>query len=277
MKTKKKTFMASLIPGFGHFYIGLRARGGIFLLAQIICFILMENMNFNYSDSSSILSFQSFNIGSIIRSFFGVLYVCSILDAVVCYENIFTGKIDLNDEVSEEKRDRKLIGMILNIIPGVGHLFLGKINKGKSLLLLFFLVYIVANVINLQIFKIVLILLIILSVLDLYRDNTEEENKELWQINDFYIKCKKACVIAGILLILYALVYAVSEVLAYVGNVELVNYVKYFFNISINSLVAIAIGAILIKNGIKYSEVKEKELDEEIKAEKENNKKEEDF
>ncbi|GKX66861.1 hypothetical protein [Inconstantimicrobium mannanitabidum] len=277
MKTKKKTILASLIPGFGHFYIGLRARGGIFLLAQIIFYILIRSVHYNSENSVSILSFQSFSVSSIIQPFCWILYVCSIMDAIVCFENIFTGKIDINDEEAEEKRDRKLIGMILNIIPGVGHLFLGKVNKGKSLLLLFFLIYVIANVVNLQILTIALMLLIVLSVLDLYRAEESEVNNNLFEIKDFYEKCKKVCVVAGVLLILYAIVYAASEVLAYFGNVEMVNYIKYFFNIAINALIAIFIGFILIKNGIRYSEAKEKELDQQISEEKEKEKIDEDF
>jgi hypothetical protein len=163
------TFLLSFIPGFGHFYVGYATRGFIFFASSITLTIL------------SILADESNYLNPAIPlSALALLWLISIVDSLVLVDKINSryysyyynnnGEInetypnltskqsrtykELLDPVSLEKQNRKIKSMLLSVIPGVGHLYLGLQRQGIELMLSFFMVFFLTDWLRLSIFMV---------------------------------------------------------------------------------------------------------------------------
>lgn len=265
MKSKQKAFLSSLIPGMGHIYIGLKSRGALFILGFIFL-ISLANISSSFNERYTFI-FQSFGLRRIIETFGIISYFASILDCMLCYDKIFTGKLDINDETSQKIENKKLLAMFLSVIPGCGHFIIGKIKKGKNILLIFLLLYLLSSIAGMEIFKIAIAVLIVICIYDIYTENVTLDKKDEIKEEKLSYNCRSICIAAGAILGIYTIVYCVTSILSYIGLTDIVTNINYALNIGMNGLVGIVISVVLIKEGYKYAEKREKELDATVEKE----------
>ncbi|AEV67323.1 hypothetical protein [Acetivibrio clariflavus] len=153
MRTKSKftTFILSFIPGLGHIYLGFNTRGGIFMIAEMIAAalaILMENTDIFGGGSST----------AIPLCLIPVVWIASLVDSLTLVDKINDIAICNSEEKKDilleqlEQQNKKTIAMVLSIIPGAGHMFLGLQRQGLQLMAIFFLSFFITDWINLSIF-----------------------------------------------------------------------------------------------------------------------------
>ncbi|NLD50283.1 MAG: hypothetical protein GX660_24355 [Clostridiaceae bacterium] len=144
-KSKFFTFILSFIPGLGHMYIGFNTRGGIFMFAEIAAIFL--------------------TVGGIHRANFAVIlipiiWLACLVDSMVLVDKINRIALHGNSEqesvqsLEMEKQNKKVIAMVLSIIPGTGHMYLGLQRQGLQLMLIFFMSFFLNEWLNLGIFMV---------------------------------------------------------------------------------------------------------------------------
>ncbi|MDY5912487.1 MAG: hypothetical protein SPJ62_10905 [Inconstantimicrobium porci] len=265
MKSKQKAFLSSLIPGLGHIYIGLKSRGAIFILGFIFL-ISVSHISYGY-DGSLGGFFHGFTMYRIVNILTGLAYFASILDCLICYDKIFAGKIDINDEKREKIENRRLISMFLSILPGCGHFLLGKSIKGKNYLMIFILLYLLSSIAGMEMFRIGIIILIILCILDIYNEKISLDVNKQEKEEDYSDKFRYIFIGAGAVLVIYTIIYGITNFLSYIGYTDIVTNINYGFNLSMNLLIGLILGFVLIREGYRFAEKREKELDATIQKE----------
>lgn len=131
-KSKFLTFILSSIPGLGHIYIGFNTRGGIFMFAEIIAVSL--GLGGIYG--------RNMNLSLILVP---IIWLAGLVDSMILVDKINRIALHGNSEqesvqsLEMEKQNKKVIAMVLSIIPGAGHMFLGLQRQGLQLMLIFFM------------------------------------------------------------------------------------------------------------------------------------------
>ncbi|MCX7745805.1 MAG: hypothetical protein N2645_02795 [Clostridia bacterium] len=151
-KSKFKTFILSFFPGLGHVYLGFSVRGAVFFFAQVlvVSLILLTHEIF-HTDEVVFLGF-----------FIPVLWLSSIVDAMVLVEKvnrfIFAQGFRQDENLVElykkdmEMQNKKVISMVLSIIPGAGHMYLGLQRQGIQLMIVFFLCFFLTDFLRIGLF-----------------------------------------------------------------------------------------------------------------------------
>jgi TM2 domain-containing membrane protein YozV len=155
-KSKFRTFILSMVPGLGHIYLGFSARGCIFLAAfagvPVIMETLMDLIHFYAIDSLLVVPMV-------------VIWLASMLDSMILTDRI-NGKPNLEglpenpgsifpDYNLMLKQNKKVLAMLLSIIPGAGHLYLGLQRQGIELMAFFFLSFYLTDWLKISIFMVV--------------------------------------------------------------------------------------------------------------------------
>jgi hypothetical protein len=152
-KNKLGAFILSIIPGFGHIYLGFSTRGALFLGAFIIAPILMSFL-------TNFAGLWRFN--SLIAVPMVVIWLASMLDALILTDRI-NGRANMENLPDSPgsivpnygimlKQNKKVIAMLLSIIPGAGHLYIGLQRQGIELMAGFFLSFYLTDWLRLSIF-----------------------------------------------------------------------------------------------------------------------------
>lgn len=199
---------------------------------------------------------------------FGVLsYFASILDCMICYDKIFAGKIDINDEHREKVENKRLIAMFLSILPGCGHFLIGNKLKGRNYLMIFVLLYLLSSIASMEMFRIAIIILIVLCILDIYNTKISLDAAQQKKEDDYSDKFRYIFIAAGVVLVIYTAMYGITNVFSYIGYTDIVTNINYGFNLGMNLLIGLVLGVVLIREGYKFAEKREKELDKTIEKE----------
>jgi TM2 domain-containing membrane protein YozV len=166
-KSKLGTFILSIVPGLGHIYLGFSARGSIFLAAFIGTPILLSSL-FNLV--------HWWGMDSLIVVPMVVIWLASMLDAMILTDKINgkpnveglpenPGSIFPNYSVMF-KQNKKIIAMLLSVIPGAGHLYLGLQSQGIELMAGFFLSFYLTDWLKLSIFMVMSPIIWFVSMFD---------------------------------------------------------------------------------------------------------------
>lgn len=264
MKSKFKSVLFSIIPGGGQFYLGLNERGSIFLIAFFSMFFLS-----NFALGSS---FESFNYRDLIFNLNMCIWIFSAVDAYIFTDNINKGIINLGDNLRKEEENKKLISILLCVLPGAGHYYLGFKEKAYMIFKVFFIVCLFASIIPIGIFKLLVPVVIVYSIIDIIsnKNNLCNESDEVFQVlnknNNFLNK------VLGILLILVGILLLGNNLIDEFLNYELAIRIKQYVVTGIVSLFLILIGikTLLIKDkDEQVEEKKEYEMDYEVEQGKE--------
>lgn len=144
------TILLSFVPGLGHFHLGLMQRGLSFLLAffGLGAMLLFIDSLMAYTDG-----FLAFLV------LMPVIWLYSMFDAVKLVHMKLSGEV-LNDQtvfedLNQGRRDgkrSKILAMILSVLPGAGHMYLGLQKRGLHLMVLFLGGIYVLDVLRLSVF-----------------------------------------------------------------------------------------------------------------------------
>lgn len=142
MKRKSKflTFIFSFFPGLGQIYLGLGMRGLAFMGAFFGILIFTGFMHEFLNIRDSILFIW----------FIPIIWLISMVDSMILVNEINRERMEKviseggNENMqaynSEEmkKQNKKVLSMVLSIIPGAGHMYIGLQRQGLQLMALFF-------------------------------------------------------------------------------------------------------------------------------------------
>ncbi|MDX8046207.1 hypothetical protein SH601_09410 [Gracilibacillus sp. S3-1-1] len=161
-KSSIAAFFLGLIPGFGHIYWGHKGRGILYALTFI---------------ASVMMTVFAFLIGFydvIILVLFGMfIWGVSFIDIIL---TLFIGKVEANKQIGtnelentkEENGQDRVATMLLSIIPGMGHFYLGLSYRGLTILAAFVGVIIMVIFISFLTSAIFLIFLLALPIIWIY-------------------------------------------------------------------------------------------------------------
>jgi hypothetical protein len=142
------TLLLSMIPGLGHFHLGLMNRGVAFLIAF-----------FGLGTMIVFLSIVTGQSGFLV--FFGILpivWIYSMFDAVQLLNRKQRGEAvpdrTFLEDFAYERGDKKskAIAVILSVFPGAGHMYLGLQRRGLQLMIAFLLAVYILDVLRLTLF-----------------------------------------------------------------------------------------------------------------------------
>lgn len=144
------TILLSLMPGLGHFHLGLMHRGLTFLIAffglgTMIVFVTM------ITDQNGFLAF----LGVL-----PIIWLYNMFDATQLISRRKKGEElidqtileDFVDARNENGKKSKALATILSIFPGAGHMYLGLQKRGFQLMAVFLLTIFVLDVLKLSFF-----------------------------------------------------------------------------------------------------------------------------
>lgn len=143
------TILLSFLPGLGHLYMGLIQRGVSFLaaffgLTTVLIFIT------GFTGAESFLLF----LGVL-----PIIWVYGMFDAVQLAEKKRRGEklqdyslIAKWDMGSESGRKSRTMGLLLAVVPGAAHMYLGLMKRGAQFMILFFGSIYVLDVLGLSLF-----------------------------------------------------------------------------------------------------------------------------
>lgn len=144
-----RTIILSIVPGLGHFQLGLMQRGlaflgGFFGLFALIVFLAAAS------------HFEEFLVFLLILP---VLWIYSMADAVIQVRRKHQGEALVDRTLFEdfqdfrtEGRKSKLTAILLGLFPGAGHLYLGLQRRGLQLMLAFLAALYILDEMRLSIF-----------------------------------------------------------------------------------------------------------------------------
>lgn len=173
------TILLSFIPGLGHFYLGLMQRGLSFLMA--------------FFGLSTVLIFTA----AITRQegvfiFLGLLpiiWLYCMFDAVQSVHRKRRGEIledrtlfDDYDAFREVGRRSKMLAMVLSVLPGAGHMYLGLQKRGLQLMVAFFGAIYVFDFLRLSFFFFVIPLIWCFSFFDALQQISRSGREMLFDV-----------------------------------------------------------------------------------------------
>lgn len=255
-KSKFLTFILSFLPGLGHMYLGCFSRGAVFMFsffADIAASEIVMN------------SFHDYNIGNMILILLPVIWLISMVDSLVIagkineqyYKNAKEGNYDYKIDYSSfdlKIQNKKIISMLLSIIPGAGHMYLNLQKQGVELMGIFFLSLYLADWLNMGLFLIVVPIVWFYSLFDvMYKASQDKpQDSDLFISNWFGNKTvKQRNRLVGIVLIVIGAI-CICENIVFPEVGKIINlHIRVYVQTAAVSLLFIYGGIKLIKSGEK--------------------------
>lgn len=224
-KSKFTTFILSCIPGLGQIYLGYTVRGMAFMFAAfgIIVLGLFSAFAVRSEAAAAFLLFVLL-----------ALWFAAMVDSMILVDKINIKLLSSNQESTSplpvnsediEKQNKKVAAMLLSVIPGVGHLYLGLQKQGIQLITSFFLLFFLTDWVGFSGFLILAPVIWFYSLFDVMHKaagNREMKDDDLFMLEEIpFIKNSSktigfVLVILGIILILNKLVLPhISEYINY--------------------------------------------------------------
>lgn len=172
MKEKSKfvMFILSFVPGLAHLYIGLKDRAIIFFLAFLGATLGTIGLSFAFGgDFMAILVFA-----------WPLIWLVALMDAFSVRNSLETFSNDNleKDTVMKNKTNKKTLALVLSIVPGAGHMYLGYQNKGLTIMSLFFFMIFFMGWLNISLFLFVLPVIWFYSFFDAFHLAGDKNNNE---------------------------------------------------------------------------------------------------
>jgi len=170
------TIFLSLIPGLGHFQLGLMQRGLAFLMAFFGSMVMVFFV--------AVLAHRDEFL-----VFLGVLPVIWLYCMFDCIQQLNKKRngeplidqtmFDDFQDSREDGRKSKMIATFLSIVPGAGHMYLGLQKRGLQLMVAFFLCIYVMDVLRLSIFLFLIPIIWFYSFFDALQQISRQGREEL--------------------------------------------------------------------------------------------------
>ena len=166
-KSRFVMIMLSFIPGLSHLYLGLKNRAIIFIMAFFAAIISTRGLCFIVSDD---------DLDIILLFVFPLIWLIALIDAFSLREKIVQNhsELPIQDQSMMEKSNRKTITMILSIIPGAGHMYIGLAKKGLTFMSIFFFAVFFMGWLNISLFLFILPVIWFYSFFDAFHLIDEE-------------------------------------------------------------------------------------------------------
>ncbi|UOQ85802.1 hypothetical protein [Gracilibacillus salinarum] len=236
-----KTIIFSVIPGIGHFYIGLTYRG----LTLLSAFIGIITIVFFIS----ILTSGVFLIFLLILP---IIWVYSLFDVIQLLNRKQAGELledktilDDFERARNSENKSRVLAVILSIFPGAGHLYLGLQKRGLQLMAVFLFSIYILDVLHLSLFLFLIPIVWFYSFFDTLQTVNRIEYENVQDVPIFKnIKNNQKWI--GIGLVVLGLFYLFDHViLPVLGNLlgnHFWHYYNSYFQVSIVCLLLIGGG-----------------------------------
>ncbi|HHY06131.1 MAG TPA: hypothetical protein GX532_04050 [Clostridia bacterium] len=171
-KSKFMAFILSFLPGLSHVYVGFKERAVIF-------FGVFLGMIFGAIGMSTLTGNEDFLVLLVLA--LPLIWFVSMVDAISLTERSGLGENNgseqagLVDEAWFNLNNKKLITVILSIVPGAGHMYLGLQNRGFVLMGLFFFFTCLMGWLHLSLFLFILPVIWFYSMFDAFHRVQDEE------------------------------------------------------------------------------------------------------
>ncbi|SHN18506.1 hypothetical protein [Gracilibacillus kekensis] len=243
------TILLSLIPGVGHFYLGLTHRG----LTIVTAFFGIITMVF-------FVSFITSAVFLIFLLALPIIWVYSMFDAIQLLNKKQIGDpvkdktiMDDFDDFREEGKKSKMLATALSIFPGAGHMYLGLQKRGLQLMVAFLLSIYILDVLNLSIFLFLIPIIWFFS----FFDALQLANKLEYEIVDDvpvikYLVNQQKWIGIGLLVLGFfylfdaVLLPTMADTIRELFNVDIWHYYHQYFQVTIVALLLIGGGFKLI-------------------------------
>lgn len=180
------TILLSLLPGLGHFQLGLMNRGLIFLtgffgLGTMVLFIT------SFTNQSEFIVFLGI---------LPILWVYNMFDAIHQVTKKQRGEElvdktileDFEETRREQGKKSKTLATVLSIFPGAGHMYLGLQKRGLQLMAAFLLAVYIIDILRLSLFLFLIPIIWFYSFFDALQKvamHSEEELEDIPVISYF--------------------------------------------------------------------------------------------
>lgn len=180
-KSKFLTFIFSFIPGLNHTYLGYTARGAIFFfaaVADVLLTVFLSATGYFY-EPITLVALPVIWLFGLVDSFILVDRINTIADINRASGNqmsIFESK-----ELSKDSKNmstKMLLSILMSVIPGVGHMYLGLMKKGIQLMAVFFIAWYFVNNLRVSAFMVAIPIIWAYSVFDAMHKASLEEQLE---------------------------------------------------------------------------------------------------
>ncbi len=175
-KSKVITFLLSFIPGLGHFYLNHFTRGLIFFLATagVVGFSYFYMLLTRYYTAPLPLLLLP------------IIWLVAMVDSMVLVDRINEQQISNGqqlqrtplDEAELNKQNRKLIAMVVSVVPGAGHMYLGFQRQGLQLMAIFFFTIFFSDWLMMSFLMFIVPIVWFYSLFDTLQKATSEETME---------------------------------------------------------------------------------------------------
>ncbi|WZL73258.1 hypothetical protein QBE52_00525 [Clostridiaceae bacterium 35-E11] len=207
-KSRFVMILLSLIPGLSHLYLGLKDRAIIFLMAFFGAIGGVTGMCFLVGAEGPFI---------ILVFALPVIWLIALIDSFSLREKMYhqsshvgTTVIDQNPNTME-KSNRKTIAMILSIVPGAGHMYIGLSKKGLIFMSVFFFAVFFMGWLNTSLFLFILPVIWFYSFFDAFHlvdeENPRDDGFTLPLINIKQKWIGWGLIILGIFIVLERVVY----------------------------------------------------------------------
>jgi hypothetical protein len=167
MKKKSKflTFLFSLVPGVGHYYLGLMKRGLQFMVAfgaAIGVLIFFATMSHGPVEA----------LAPIMGIVLPIIWFYSLFDALHLASKIKNGEAveDSNilafDPLQRNEPRSAFWTFVLSIFPGLGHLYLGLFRRGSQIMAGFLIAVVAINLLRVDLLFVLLPVIWFISLFD---------------------------------------------------------------------------------------------------------------
>jgi hypothetical protein len=172
-KSKLIVFLLSFLPGLSHFYVGFKERA-------IIFFLLFFGGIFGVVGITALTNEDDFLLILVIA--LPILWLVALVDALLLADRLNLSGEGTNPEYESLLREnfftannRKLIAVVLSIVPGAGHMYLGLQNQGLQFMSMFFFAAFLMGWLNMSLFLFTLPIIWFYSLFDAFHRVEEEK------------------------------------------------------------------------------------------------------
>lgn len=243
------TIILSLIPGLGHFHLGLMNRGltfliGFFGLATMIIFVTILTGQSGFAVFLGILP---------------IIWIYNMFDTTQLLTRRRQGETLVDQTILEDfsNQDKgkksKALAMILSIFPGAGHMYLGLQKRGFQLMAAFLLSIYILDVLRLSLFLFLIPLIWFFSFFDALQRiaKHEEGEQEDIPIISYLVNHQKWLGIGLLLMGLYYLLDSIlmpslSNMLHNAFDIDIMHWYHNYFQTAIVCLLLIGGGLKLL-------------------------------
>lgn len=162
-KSKFLVFMTSFIPGLSHLYLGLTQRAMVFFLLCAAACVGTAGLCFlaGAEDFFIILVFA-----------LPIIWFIALIDSLSIADKLNhagdSEELDLPSLMDMKLDNHKIITVVLSIIPGAGHMYLGLLKEGVELMSIFFFTAFLMGWLNLSLLVFILPVVWFYSLFDAY-------------------------------------------------------------------------------------------------------------